>query len=170
MATNQREPSTASFALVRRGFDPEQVTERLDQLDAEIQVLAGARDAAMDHATQLSEQLDTAHAEVARLRSELRVMSSPADGVGSMSERLQVMLRLVENEFGEMRGTVQSEIDDLCSLRERLARQIDASRELLDRALPDTQPPARSSDKHDGHRPPQTPSLNATPVRGALAK
>ncbi len=111
MVTVERESSAASFAVVRRGFDPVQVTKHLDRLDADMKILAADRAAAVEQAAQLGKELDTARseldaarAEAERLRNELRVMSGPPDSVGSMSERLQVMLRLAQDEFGEMRA------------------------------------------------------------------
>lgn len=154
MTAAERGPLSTSFDVVRRGFDPEQVTEHLDRLDARIQALAAARDDAAEHAALLSGQLDTARGEVQRLRDELRAVSGPPDSVKGMSERLQVMLRLAHDEFDEMRGAAQREVDGLCSLRARLAEDLDASRELIDRALPTAPPADRAPEEHDGHRPP----------------
>lgn len=158
MTEDERKPLGASFAQVRRGFDPEQVTEHLDRLNMDIQVLADARDTATEQATQLREQLDAARDEVERLRGEVRVLSGDDDSVESMSERLQLMLRLVQDKFDDMQGAVRREVDDLSSLRERLAQQIDGSRQLLDRALPDARRPARDFAKNDGHQKPDAAS------------
>lgn len=170
MTSDERDPLAAPFALVRRGFDPEQVNERLDRLGTEIQDLAAARDSAVEQTTQLRGQLDTAHREVARLRSELRVLSDPPNSVEDMSARLQMMLRLVQDEFSEMQGAARREVDDLCSLRGRLAQQIDASRELLDRALPNARLPVQGGQQHDDHGQSAATSRTTATSRGTSAE
>lgn len=156
MTTDERMPLETSFAVVRRGFDPRQVTERLDECDVEIKALTAARDAAVEQAALLSGRLDAERGEVGRLHRELRALSGLPDSVESMSERLQVMLRLAQDEFSEMRSAAQREVDGLCSLRERLAQDLDASRELIDKALPVTRSQAPVPQEQDGHRPDRT--------------
>src|SRR5689334_14917659 len=114
MAVVAQAPIVApSFAVVRRGYDPDEVTKHLNRLGADTEILAADRAAAVEQATQLSQQLDAtrneldaARAEIERLRGELRVLAGPPDSVASMNDRLQVMLRMARDEFGEVRADV----------------------------------------------------------------
>ena len=117
MAPAEQAPIAApAFAVVRRGYDPDQVARHLDRVHAETTILAADRAAAVEQAGQLSQQLascrrelDAARTEVERLRGELRVLAGPPDTIDSMSERLQVMLRLVKDEFAGMRAEASAE-------------------------------------------------------------
>jgi cell division septum initiation protein DivIVA len=115
-AVQQATIPAPSFAVVRRGYDPGQVTKHLNRIDAEARILAADRIAAVEQATQLSQQLESvrseleaAQADIERLRNELRIMSGPPDSVSSMNDRLQVMLRLAKDEFGGMRATAAAQ-------------------------------------------------------------
>lgn len=95
-----------SFAVVRRGFDSEQVTTHLAELDARMKILSADRDAAVEQAAELGRELnearsglDEAAAKIAQLEQELQVMAGPPDTVGRMNERMQVMRRLAQHEF-----------------------------------------------------------------------
>ncbi len=117
MAPAEQAPIAApAFAVVRRGYDPDQVARHLDRVHAETTILAADRAAAVEQAGQLSQQLascrrelDAARTVVERLRGELRVLSGPPDTTDSMSERLQVMLRLAKDEFTGMRAEASAE-------------------------------------------------------------
>jgi hypothetical protein len=112
MAQAEQPPiATPAFAVVRRGYDPDQVAYHLSRVDAEMTILAADRAAAAEQASQLGQQLtasrkelDAAHAEIDRLRTELRALAGPPDTIDSMNERLQVMLRLAKEEFTSLRA------------------------------------------------------------------
>jgi cell division septum initiation protein DivIVA len=115
-AAEQASIAAPGFAVVRRGYDPDQVARHLERIDAETTILAADRAAAVDQAAQLSQQLatcrkelDAARTEVERLRGDLRVLAGPPDTIDSMSERLQVMLRLAKDEFTGMRADVSAQ-------------------------------------------------------------
>src|SRR5690606_3485182 len=117
MAQAEQAPiPTPAFAVVRRGYDPHQAAYHLSRVDAEMTILAADRAAAADQAAQLGRQLaacrkelDAAHAEIERLRNELRVLAGPAETVDSMNQRLQVMLRLAKEEFTGKRADVAAQ-------------------------------------------------------------
>lgn len=117
MAPAEQAPIAApAFAVVRRGYDPDQVAYHLNRLDAETTILAADRAAAAEQATQLGQQLaacrkelDAANAEIERLRGELRVLAGPPDTIDSMNERLQVMLRLAKEEFTGLRADASAQ-------------------------------------------------------------
>jgi hypothetical protein len=94
-----RETQRASgFGIVRRGYDPQEVAEHLRRLESEMQILSTDRDASVERAARAEDRLEAAHAEVHRLRTELRAMAGAPDSVSSMSERLSAMLRLTRDE------------------------------------------------------------------------
>jgi cell division septum initiation protein DivIVA len=95
-------PPSAGFEVVRRGYDQGQVESHLRRLDAEIQILATDRDAALDQSAQLARELDEARARAERLRVQVRSLVSPPQSVQGMSERMRSMLRMAEDEAGEM--------------------------------------------------------------------
>src|SRR3954447_18834462 len=117
MAPAEQAPIAApAFAVVRRGYDPDQVAYHLNRVDAETTILAADRAAAAEQAAQLGQQLaacrkelDAANAEIERLRGELRVLTGPPDTVDSMNERLQVMLRLAKEEFTGLRADASAQ-------------------------------------------------------------
>jgi cell division septum initiation protein DivIVA len=90
------------FAVVRRGYDQGQVDTHLRRLDAEIQILVTDRDAAIDQSAQLGQELDDARLRTERLRVQIRNLVSPPQSIQGMSERMRSMLRLAEDEAGEM--------------------------------------------------------------------
>ena len=102
-------PNTG-FEVVRRGYDQAQVDTHLRRLDAEIQILATDRDAAMDQSAQLARELDEARARAERLRVQVRSLVSPPQSIQGMSERMRSMLRLAEDEAGEMLNRADQEI------------------------------------------------------------
>jgi hypothetical protein len=115
-AAEQASIAAPGFAVVRRGYDPFQVARHLERIDAETTILAADRAAAVDQAAQLSQQLatcrkelDAARTEIERLRGELRVLAGPPDTIDSMSERLQVMLRLAKDEFTGLRADASAQ-------------------------------------------------------------
>lgn len=132
------ESMIVGFTVVRRGFEPQQVTDHLERVNAEINILVGDRSAALEQASQLGRQLDgarrdlvAAHAEIERLRADLRVLAGPVINVQNMDERLQVMLRLAHDEFGGMRAEVTGEIAELIDA---------AGKESVAQAAPDANP------------------------------
>jgi hypothetical protein len=117
MAPAEQAPIAApAFAVVRRGYDPDQVAYHLHRVDAETTILAADRAAAAEQATQLGQQLaacrkelEAANTEIERLRGELRVLTGAPDTVDSMNERLQVMLRLAKEEFTGLRADASAQ-------------------------------------------------------------
>jgi DNA repair exonuclease SbcCD ATPase subunit len=100
-----------TFTVVRRGYDPTQVTAHLTWLDADMKILATDRAAAVEQANQLRRELDrtrteldAAKTEVEQLRAELRTLADPPDSLDRLTERLNVMRRLAAAEFGGERS------------------------------------------------------------------
>ena len=50
--------TSAGFAVVRRGYDPDAVEAYLQHLDAQVQILAADRDAAVEQSRQMGVELE----------------------------------------------------------------------------------------------------------------
>ena len=112
------------FEVVRKGYDQAQVDAHLRKLDAEFRILTTDRDAAVDQAAQLTRELDDARARAERLRSQVRTLVSPPQSVQDMSERIQSMLRLAEDEVAEMLSRAETEVSRRLHDAEQRAAQI----------------------------------------------
>ena len=144
--------------MVRRGYDQGQVDTHLRRLDAEIQILATDRDAALDQSAQLARELDDARARTERLRVQVRSLVSPPQSVQGMSERMRSMLRLAEDEAGEMLSQAEHEVKRRIRTPRR-ARRNSWPRRRPNR--PPCAPPPRRS------RPPCAPGPRRTSNAGA---
>lgn len=114
-------PPPAPFDTVRRGFDRDQVTDRLQRMDAELRVLAADRDAANANANELATHLTAAREEINNLRSEVDRLSVPPTTAQGMSERLSRMLQLASDEASEIRANAQAEADETVSIAKQQA-------------------------------------------------
>ncbi|MEV6824641.1 hypothetical protein [Amycolatopsis sp. NPDC051102] len=91
-------PLPESFALRLRGYDREQVDERIDELLAEIRWLSTDRDAAVAEAENLARQLERARTEHAELRARTdRLCRTPADPA-AVGDRVRHLLDLAHAE------------------------------------------------------------------------
>ena len=107
-----------SFDVVLRGYDRHQVAETIERLEADIQVAMADRDAAMSRSADLAGQLSALHGEIDQLRRKA-ASSGPAT-FENISERIQHMLRLAEEEAGEIRRSAEQEAQ---ALREHTAAE-----------------------------------------------
>ncbi|MEJ2885599.1 DivIVA domain-containing protein [Actinomycetospora aeridis] len=96
-------PLGTGFDVVRRGYDRGQVEEHLDRVEADLRILTADRDAAVAQATELARALDHHRAHVEDLRAQVDRLSAPPDTMEGLSERLQRMLRLAQDETRAMR-------------------------------------------------------------------
>ena len=96
-------PLGTGFDVVRRGYDRGQVEEHLDRVEADLRILTADRDAAVAQATELARALDHHRAYVEDLRAQVDRLSAPPDTMEGLSERLQRMLRLAQDETRAMR-------------------------------------------------------------------
>ncbi|MFT4044609.1 MAG: hypothetical protein QM673_15735 [Gordonia sp. (in: high G+C Gram-positive bacteria)] len=126
------------FAVVMRGFDREQVTERLQRIDAEMRVLAADRDAATANAQELAAHLHQARDQIEALRREVDTLSVPPTTAQGMSDRLSRMLQLASDEASEMRAEASAEAAETLSVARQESQQLtsDAQAE-ADRILAD---------------------------------
>jgi chromosome segregation ATPase len=149
-----------SFAVVRRGYDRTQVEESVQRLNEQLAAAASARDSALEEVRALNRQLDVSRAETKstttamaevraelnRLRGHVAELSTIPNTVDGMSERLQQMVRIAQDEVNEMRSRAttnathvltlaQAEADELRerSLAER--NEFEAERRTAEEAL-----------------------------------
>jgi hypothetical protein len=106
------------FAIVRRGFDRAQVEERLSKLLSERDSAHTARQNAVADRERISRELDVSRgetraarselaetrAEVDRLAGQVAELSTIPNTVDGMSDRLQQMVRVAQDEVNDMRS------------------------------------------------------------------
>ena len=99
---------SSQFDVVRRGYDRDQVDDTIDALQADMQILAADRDATTSQAGALVQALDSARREIGELHGQLHRASRAPINTRGMSERLQRMLRLAQDEAAEIRARAES--------------------------------------------------------------
>ncbi|WP_214401941.1 hypothetical protein [Pseudonocardia lacus] len=148
------------FAVVRRGYDRVEVENGLRRLRAELDSTTLARDVARDDLRMAASQLEQARAdahearaaanearaEIERLTAAVAELSTVPSTVDGMSQRLQQMVQIAQDDAGEMRrratagaaqvlSMAQAEADELQerSHQERAAfeTELRAAREAL---------------------------------------
>ena len=100
------------FAVVRRGYDPDAVEAYLRRLDAQVQIMAADRDAAVEQSRQMGVELEACRGRVERMRGQVSALSGPAQSVATTSERVRSMLRLVEDDILELPSRVVAQGPD----------------------------------------------------------
>ena len=139
------------FTVVRRGFDRAQVEERLGKLLAERDAAHAARQSALADLERLSRELDVSRGETRAARTELAESRARAERlsaqvaelstipstVDGMSDRLQQMVRVAQDEVNDMRARAtrgaaqilsmaQAEADELLDNSRQERRQFEA--------------------------------------------
>ncbi|HEX5810803.1 MAG TPA: hypothetical protein VFY38_01765 [Pseudonocardia sp.] len=139
------------FTVVRRGFDRAQVEERLGKLLAERDAAHAARQSALADLERLSRELDVSRGETRSARTELAESQARAErlsaqvaelstipsSVDGMSDRLQQMVRVAQDEVNDMRARAtrgaaqilsmaQAEADELVDNSRQERRQFEA--------------------------------------------
>lgn len=113
-------PMASPFDVVRRGgYDSAQVDDWLARADADLRVTAADRDAAASQAAERASQLDAARAEIEALQSQVdRLALVPQDTEG-LSDRMQRMLRLAQDEASEIRARAEADAAEVRSVAEQ---------------------------------------------------
>ena len=99
---------SSQFDVVRRGYDRAQVDDVVEALEADLQIVIADRDATTTQAASLARQLDAVRREMEEMRSQLQRLSKPPTSLEGMSERLQRMLRLAQDEAAEIQARAES--------------------------------------------------------------
>ncbi|QRP50065.1 hypothetical protein [Amycolatopsis sp. FDAARGOS 1241] len=142
-----------SFALTLRGYDREQVDERLAELHEELHLLVVDRDAALAQAEILAGRLAQARAELAVVRGQLdRLCRTPGEPA-AVGDRVSRLLALAHCEADEIvlvarrrAAALRQEADEAVRRTRARLRAIDAvlaeAESALDQAEPAAQPVA----------------------------
>lgn len=119
-------PLPESFALTWRGYDREQVDERIEELLTEIRLLTADRDAAVTEAENLARQLERARSGHAELSTRLdRLCRTPADPA-AVGERVRHLLDLAHAEAEGIVATARERAAALVREAEEDTRRRDA--------------------------------------------
>src|SRR3954470_5659687 len=102
-------PLGAGFDITKRGYSRVQVEEHLEQLDGQLKLLAADRNAAAAQAAELTAQLEVARTTIDDLRGQVERLSMPPTTMEGLSERLQRMLRLAQEEANEIKSRAEAE-------------------------------------------------------------
>ncbi|MCA0146424.1 hypothetical protein [Blastococcus sp. LR1] len=114
-----------SFDVVLRGYDRSQVAETIERLEADFRIALADRDAAVARTADMAGQLQGMHGEIEALRRKAANQAAPT--FENISERIQHMLQLAEEEAGEIRRAAEV---DAMAVREQTAAE---ERALLER-------------------------------------
>jgi cell division septum initiation protein DivIVA len=132
-------PLGAGFDITKRGYSRMQVEEHLEQLDSQLKILAADRNAAAAQSAELTSQLEQARTTIDELNKQVERLAQPPTTLEGLSERLQRMLRLTQEECDEMRAKAtaeathirakaQAEADDLRGKHEQRLKEQDERR------------------------------------------
>jgi cell division septum initiation protein DivIVA len=114
-----------SFDVVLRGYDRSQVADTIERLEADFRIAIADRDAAAARTADLASQLSAMHGEIESLRRKAATATAPT--FENISERIQHMLQLAEEEAAEIRRAAEV---DAIAVREQTAAE---ERALLER-------------------------------------
>jgi cell division septum initiation protein DivIVA len=106
-------PLGAGFDIMKRGYSRVQVEEHLERLDGELRLLAADRDAAVSQAADLARQLEQSRSEIDSLRGQVERLALPPTTLEGLSERLQRMLRLAQDEAAETKARAEAEAEHI---------------------------------------------------------
>ena len=106
-------PRTAvqPFAVVRKGFDREQVTSTLTRLEAEAELLRADRDSAVERAERAAADLERERERVRALESRVAELGRVPTTSEQMSDRLSTMLGLATAEAESTRDNAPATAD-----------------------------------------------------------
>lgn len=112
------------FQIVMRGYDRDQVTDHIRQLEADLAMMAADRDSAHAHSDELLAHLDAARAQLHAMKNEVEALSAPPTTVTGMSERLSRMLSLATEEAAEIRSAARDEAAEVVSVARQEADRL----------------------------------------------
>src|SRR5262245_28450240 len=108
MTSNEWLPPPVPFEVVRRGYAPDQVTAHLEKLEYDLRIATANRDATTQRLAELAAQLASAQNEADGLRAQLDRMALEPVSMSSLSDRMQRMIRIAEEESAETRAKADS--------------------------------------------------------------
>jgi len=132
MSSNEWLPAQIPFDLVRRGFAPDQVTAHLERLEYDLRIATANGDATNQRLSEVSAQLHNAQAEADELRTQLDNLAREPVSMTGLSNRMQRMIRLAEEEAAEIRARANAEADKVTGAAAAAAAATAAEREAFD--------------------------------------
>ncbi len=148
------------FTVVRRGYDRAQVDEQFDLVSTQLRTAIAARESALAEVEVLSRRLESSigevqaargevaqrRAEADKLRGQVAELSTIPHTVDGMSERLQQMVRIAQDEVNDMRqratssaahvlALAQAEADELRERSEKERHEFETERRTAQEAL-----------------------------------
>jgi hypothetical protein len=102
-------PLGAGFDIVKRGYSRTQVEEHLERLDSDLRLIAADRDAAVSQAGDLARQMEHARSQIDELRGQIDRLSLPPTTLEGLSERLQRMLKLAQEEASDTKARAEAD-------------------------------------------------------------
>lgn len=120
-STHTPESAVQPFAVVRKGFDREQVAATLARLEAEAELLRADRDAAVERAERATAELERHRDKVVELESRIAELGRAPVTNEQMSDRLSTMLALATAEAASMRDNAHSDADRILNEAEEAA-------------------------------------------------
>ncbi len=126
------------FTMVRRGYDRTQVDEALAGLRTDLETAVAARAATGEQVRDLTQQLEASRreaqaakttsgqvtAELDRLRSQVAELATVPTTVDGMSERLQQMVLMAQDEVNDMRARATQRAQKLITLASAEAAEL----------------------------------------------
>jgi hypothetical protein len=136
-------PLGAGFDVTKRGYARGQVDEHLERLDGDLKMLTSDRDAAISQAGDLARQLETARNDIRDLRGQVERLAQPPTSIEGLSERLQRMLRLAQDESadtvaraeaeaGHIRAKAETDASAMRARYEQLLTELDDRRNAME--------------------------------------
>ncbi|MEP6561237.1 MAG: hypothetical protein ABJD68_09220 [Nakamurella sp.] len=132
MSSNEWLPAQIPFDLVRRGFAPDQVTAHLERLEYDLRIATANGDATNQRLSEVSSQLQSAQAETDDLRAQLDNLASEPVSMTGLSNRMQRMIRLAEEEAAEIRARANTDAEKVRNNSAAMAAATAAERETFD--------------------------------------
>lgn len=132
MSSNEWLPAQVPFDLVRRGFAPDQVTAHLERLEYDLRIATANGDATNQRLSEVTANFHSAQSEVDQLRTQLDNLAREPVSMTGLSNRMQRMIRLAEEEAAEIRARANAEAEKLKNAAAALTAATAAERETFD--------------------------------------
>jgi cell division septum initiation protein DivIVA len=132
MSSNEWLPAQIPFDLVRRGFAPDQVTAHLERLEYDLRIATANGDATNQRLSEVSSQLQAAQADAEDLRAQLDNLAREPVSMTGLSNRMQRMIRLAEEEAAEIRARANTDAEKVRNNAAAMAAATASEREVFD--------------------------------------
>lgn len=117
-STHTTQAAVQPFAVVRRGFDRDQVTAALSRLEAEAELLRADRDAAVARAERALVDLELQREHRATLEARVAELGKAPVTSEQMSDRVSTMLGLASAEAASIRDAAHTTADQVLNQAE----------------------------------------------------